>query len=188
MIRKLLYLVAVLAMICGCSLPRITVLEDPLSPEEHLKLGMVYESNKEYDLAVAEYTTASRSLPVAYLFLGNVLFLQGKYVESEQRYRRAIKELPGDPRPSNNLAWLYYTQGIKLEEAENLARRAVALAPAGEDAPYRDTLDQILKARGQGGKSPPDPEPVASALTAPRRSFKFYACDLGGTLRACPKG
>ncbi len=154
MIRKLLYLVAVLAMICGCSLPRITVLEDPLSPEEHLKLGMVYESNKEYDLAVAEYTTASRSLPVAYLFLGNVLFLQGKYVESEQRYRRAIKELPEDPRPSNNLAWLYYTQGIKLEEAENLARRAVALAPAGEDAPYWDTLDQILKARGQGVKSP----------------------------------
>lgn len=153
MIRKLFYLVAVLALISGCSLPRITVLEDPLSPEEHLKLGMAYESKKEYDLAATEYTTASRSVPVAYLFLGNVLFLQGKYVESEQRYRRAIKELPGDPRPYNNLAWLYYTQGIRLEEAENLARRAVALAPAGEDEPYRDTLDQILKARSQGGRS-----------------------------------
>jgi tetratricopeptide (TPR) repeat protein len=144
---------AALAVISGCSLPRIIVLEDPLSPEEHLKLGMAYESKKEYDLAVGEYTTASRSLPVAYLFLGNVLFLQGKYVESEQRYRRAIKELPGDPRPSNNLAWLYYTQGIKLEEAENLARRALSLAPAGEDAPYRDTLDRILKARGLEGTS-----------------------------------
>jgi tetratricopeptide (TPR) repeat protein len=154
MIRKLFYLAAVLAVISGCSLPRITVLGDPLSPEEHLKLGTAYEGKKEYDLAVAEYTTASRSLPVAYLFLGNVLFLQGKYVESEQRYRRAIKELPGDPRPYNNLAWLYYTQGIKLEEAENLAHRAVALAPAGEDAPYRDTLDQILKARGQSERSP----------------------------------
>jgi tetratricopeptide (TPR) repeat protein len=153
MIRKLSCLVAVLALISGCSLPRITVLEDPLSPEEHLNLGIAYESKKEYDLAAAEYTTASRSLPVAYLFLGNILFLQGKYVESEQRYRRAIKELPGDPRPYNNLAWLYYTQGIKLEEAENLARRAVALAPAGGDAPYRDTLDQILKARSQGGRS-----------------------------------
>jgi tetratricopeptide (TPR) repeat protein len=153
MIRKLFYLVTVLAMISGCSLPRITVLEDPLSPEEHLKLGMAYESKKEYDLAVAEYTTASRRLPAAYLFLGNVLFLQGKYTESEQRYRRAIKELPEDPRPYNNLAWLYYTQGIKLEEAENLARRAVALAPTGEDASYRDTLDQILKARSQRGRS-----------------------------------
>ncbi|HVO84413.1 MAG TPA: tetratricopeptide repeat protein [Syntrophobacteria bacterium] len=155
MIRKLSYLVAVLALITGCSLPRITVLEDALSPEEHLKLGTAYESKKEYDLAAAEYTTASRSLPVAYLFLGNILFLQGKYVEAEQRYRRAIKELPGDPRPYNNLAWLYYTQGIKLEEAENLARRAVALAPAGGDAPYHDTLDQILKARSQGGRFAP---------------------------------
>jgi tetratricopeptide (TPR) repeat protein len=153
MIRKLVYLVAVLALISGCSLPRITVLGDALSPEEHLKLGMAYENKKEYDLAAAEYTTASRSLPVAYLFLGNVLFLQGKYTEAEQRYRRTITELPEDPRPYNNLAWLYYTQGIKLEEAENLARRAVALAPAGEDTPYRDTLNQILKARSQGGKS-----------------------------------
>ena len=153
MMRMLFCLVALFALISACSLPRITVLEDPLSPEEHLKLGMAYESKKEYDLAAAEYTTASRSLPAAYLFLGNVLFLQGKYAESEQRYRRAIKELPGDPRPYNNLAWLYSTQGINLEEAENLARRAVALAPAGGDAPYRDTLDQILKARSQGGRS-----------------------------------
>jgi tetratricopeptide (TPR) repeat protein len=154
MIRKLAYLVAVLTLISGCSLPRITVLGDPLSPEEHLKLGMAYESKKEYDLAAAEYETASRSLPVAYLFLGNVLFLQGKYAEAEQRYRRAIKELPEDPRPYNNLAWLYCTEGINLEEAENLARRAVALAPAGEDAPYRDTLNQILKACSPGGGSP----------------------------------
>jgi tetratricopeptide (TPR) repeat protein len=155
MIRKLSGLVAILALISGCSLPRITVLHDPLSPEEHLKLGMAYENKKEYDLAATEYTTASRSLPVAYLFLGNILFVQGKYVECEQRYRQAIKELPGDPRPYNNLAWLYYTQGIKLDEAENLARRAVALAPAGGDAPYRDTLDQILKARSPGGNFAP---------------------------------
>ncbi|HYR02794.1 MAG TPA: tetratricopeptide repeat protein, partial [Syntrophobacteria bacterium] len=104
MMRMLFSLVAVLALLSGCSLPRITVLEDPLSPEEHLKLGMAYESKKEYDLAAAEYTTASRSLPAAYLFLGNVLFLQSKYAEAEQRYRQAIKELPGDPRPYNNLA------------------------------------------------------------------------------------
>jgi len=155
MIRKLSCLVALLALISGCSLPGITVLGDPLSPEEHLKLGMAYEGKKEYDLAVAEYTKASRSLPLAYLFLGNVLFVQGKYGESEQRYLRAIKELPGDPRPYNNLAWLYYTQGIKLEEAESLARRAVALAPAGGDAPYRDTLEQILRARSEGARSSP---------------------------------
>lgn len=144
-----------LAFLCGCSLPRIIVLGDPLSPEEHLKLGTAYESKGEYDLAVAEYKAASRRLPLAHLFLGNVFFLQRNYAAAEEEYRRAIRELPENPRPYNNLAWLYYTEGIKLEEAETLARRAVALAPPGEDGPYRDTLEQILKARGQGETSSP---------------------------------
>jgi tetratricopeptide (TPR) repeat protein len=130
------------------------VLGDPLSPEEHLKLGVAYEHKAEYDLAAAEYKSASKSLPLARLFLGNVFFLQRNYTAAEEEYRRAITELPDNPRPYNNLAWLYYTQGIKLEEAETLARRAVALAPPGEDGPYRDTLEQILKARAGEGAPP----------------------------------
>ncbi len=151
--RNLFTAAVLLAFLCGCSLPRIIVLSDPLSPEEHLKLGMAYELKAEYDPAIAEYKTASRSLPLAHLFLGNVFFLQREYAAAEEEYRRAIRELPENPRPYNNLAWLYYTQGIKLEEAETLARRAVALAPPGEDSPYRDTLEQILKARA--GEEPP---------------------------------
>jgi len=145
--RNLLAATVLLALLCGCSLPRIIVLGDPLSPEEHLKLGTAYESKGEYDLAAREYKTASRSLPLAHLFLGNVFFLQRNHSAAEEEYRRAITALPENPRPYNNLAWLYYTQGIKLEEAETLARRAVALAPSGEDGPYRDTLEHILKAR-----------------------------------------
>jgi tetratricopeptide (TPR) repeat protein len=153
MSRNLVIVAALFAFLCGCSLPRIVVLGDPLSPEEHLKLGTAYESKGEYDLAVAEYKAASRKVPLARLFLGNVYFLQKNYDAAEGEYRRAVEELPENPRPYNNLAWLYYTQGIKLEEAENLARRAVALAPPGEDGPYRDTLEHILKARA-GAETP----------------------------------
>jgi tetratricopeptide (TPR) repeat protein len=151
--RNLFTATVLLAVLCGCSLPRIIVLGDPLSPEEHLKLGVAYEHNAEYDLAAAEYKAASRSLPLAHLFLGNVFFLQRDYAAADEEYRRAIRELPENPRPYNNLAWLYYTQGIKLEDAETLARRAVALAPPGEDGPYRDTLEQILNARA-GDETP----------------------------------
>ncbi|HYA03901.1 MAG TPA: hypothetical protein VEI04_12385, partial [Syntrophobacteria bacterium] len=59
--RTLFTVAALLAFLCGCSLPHIVVLGDPLSPEEHLKLGMAYESKAEYDLAAAEYKAASRS-------------------------------------------------------------------------------------------------------------------------------
>jgi tetratricopeptide (TPR) repeat protein len=153
--RNLFTIAALLAFLCGCSLPRITVLGDPLSPEEHLKLGTAYESKGEYDLAAANYKAASRSLPLAHLFLGNVFFLQRNYAAAEDEYRRAIDKLPDNPRPYNNLAWLYYTEGTKLEEAESLARRAVALAPPGEDGPYRDTLEHIVKARA--GEETPSP-------------------------------
>jgi tetratricopeptide (TPR) repeat protein len=153
--RNFFTIAALLALLCGCSLPRIIVLSDPLSPEEHLKLGTAYESKGDYDLAAAEYKTASRKLPLAHLFLGNVFFLQRNYAAAEAEYRRAIDALPENPRPYNNLAWLYYTERIKLDEAENLARRAVALAPPGNDGPYRDTLEHILKARA--GEETPSP-------------------------------
>jgi tetratricopeptide (TPR) repeat protein len=153
--RNFFIVAALLALLCGCSLPRIIVFGDSLSPEEHLKLGTAYESKGEYDLAVKEYKAASRSLPLAHLFLGNVYFLQKNYAAAEEEYRHAIDKLPENPRPYNNLAWLYYTERSKLEEAETLARRAVALAPPGGDGPYRDTLEHILKARA--GEETPSP-------------------------------
>jgi len=135
----------------GCSLPRITVLEDPLSPEEHLSSAWLTKARRSMTSpppSIQRPRGASCSVPVPRerpLSPGQVCGSSSVTGGPSRSYR--------GPRPYNNLAWLYYTQGINLDEAENLARRAVALAPAGGDAPYRDTLDQILKARSQGGKS-----------------------------------
>lgn len=126
----------------SCSLPRIVVLEDPLSAEEHLNLGVTYEMNGELDSALEEYKKASKSLPLAYTYIGNIFFKKGELEDAEVYYRRAIKEEPNPSDACNNLAWLYYTEKKNLDEAEKLALKAIQLDPSKKDT-YQDTLEKI---------------------------------------------
>ena len=126
----------------GCSLPKIIILKDPLTPEEHLNLGVSYEKNGEYDQAIKEYRSASEKLPLAFLYLGNVYFIKKEWTEAERNYRKVIEQDPRNADAYNNLAWLYYTRGEKLKEAEDLALKAMELNPAKETI-YRDTLERI---------------------------------------------
>ncbi|NLT23539.1 MAG: tetratricopeptide repeat protein [Syntrophorhabdus sp.] len=126
--------------LCSCSLPRILVLNDPLTPREHIDLGVTYERSGELDEALKEYEKASRTLPVAYLYMGNVFFNKKEFSKAEEHYREAI-DRTGDPRAYNNLAWLYFTTNRNLDEAEKLAGKAVELAPDKEE--FKDTLQKI---------------------------------------------
>lgn len=141
--QTFLYLVLCLSIILSaCSLPRIIVVKDPLTPEEHLNLGVAYEQKGEYDNAIAEYRLAAKKLPIAYLYLGNAHFRKNELVEAEEYYKKAIKRDPKNADAYNNLAWLYYTKREKIDEAENLALRAIELNPSKENT-YRDTLEKI---------------------------------------------
>src|SRR5512147_3289284 len=91
--------VAVMVILSGCSLPRIIVLNDPLSPEEHNKLGSIYESQGKFDLAAQQYREALRKEPKSVsslLLLGDLSFRTGNYSEAEASYRKAIKLRPGN--------------------------------------------------------------------------------------------
>jgi tetratricopeptide (TPR) repeat protein len=135
-----------LLSLCGCHLPKISVLEDPLTPEEHLNLGVAYERSGELDNAIKEYQKASRSLPDAYLYLGNAYFQKNELKQAEAFYKKAIEYNEHNADAYNNLAWLYYVKREKLEEAEHLALKAIELNPRREDI-YRDTLYKIRKAK-----------------------------------------
>ncbi|MGQ9570463.1 MAG: tetratricopeptide repeat protein [Thermodesulfovibrionales bacterium] len=140
----LLALSSVFLVIClyGCSFPKLVVLDDPLSPEEHLNLGVAYEQKGELDNALKEYKVASKKLPLAYLYIGNVYFQKSEYEEAEAYYRKAIKEDPANADAYNNLAWLYFTRKENLDEAEKLALRAMELNPVKKEI-YLDTLEKI---------------------------------------------
>jgi tetratricopeptide (TPR) repeat protein len=128
--------------LCSCTIPRIIVLDDPLSPEEHLNLGVTYEKQGDFDNALKEYKTASKKLPLAYLYMGNVYFQKKEYEEAEVHYKKAIKKDPENADAYNNLAWLYYTKREKLDEAEKLALKAIELNPSKKEI-YGDTLEKI---------------------------------------------
>lgn len=126
----------------GCLPLRVIVLRDPLTPEEHLNLGVVYERNGEIDHAIREYQKASHNLPIAYLYLGNAHFQKMEWAKAEAFYKKAIKKEPKNADAYNNLAWLYYTQREKLDEGERLVLKAIELNPLKESI-YKDTLDKI---------------------------------------------
>ena len=128
--------------IASCSLPRIILLEDPLSPEEHLNLGVTYETNGELDNALEEYKKASKSLPRAYTYIGNIYLQKGEFENAEIYYKKAIKKEPSSADAYNNLAWLYCIEKKNLDEAEKLVLKALLLNPTKKDI-YQDTLEQI---------------------------------------------
>ncbi len=133
-----------LCALASCTLPRIAVLHDPLTPEEHINLGVSYEKKGELDAALEQYKDASKKLPIAYLYMGNAYVQKNDFNNAEKAYRQAIRK-SGDAKAYNNLAWLYYTRDEHLEEAENLARKAVELKPDEHD--FRDTLEKIIDKR-----------------------------------------
>ena len=137
----------------GCTLPKIMVLKDPLTPEEHLDLGVAYEKKGEFNGAIKEYHLAVKKIPRANLYLGNVYFQKGDLGQAEKYYRRAIQKEPGHADAYNNLAWLFYTKKEGLEEAEKLALKAMELNPE-KNAIYQDTLEKIRELKKSGLKTP----------------------------------
>jgi tetratricopeptide (TPR) repeat protein len=143
-IAKLLLILAFSLTIlsAGCSFPKIIILKDPLTPEEHLNLGVAYERRGEFDQAIREYQAAAEKVPVAFLYLGNAYFLKNDWDQAEIYFKKAIEKDAKNAAAHNNLAWLYYQRGKNLEQAEGLAQKALELDPS-KISIYGDTLEKI---------------------------------------------
>ena len=134
-----------LLFLASCSLPKIYILKDPLTPQEHLNLGVTYEKQGDFENAIKEYELAAKKIPQGSLFLGNVYFQKGELDQAEKYYRETLEKDPENADALNNLAWLYYTKKENLDEAEKLAVRAMEINPAKKGI-YLDTLEKIRKA------------------------------------------
>lgn len=141
-ISFVLFYLCAATLLSACSIPRIIIIKDPLTPEEHINLGIAYEKEGELDQAIKEYRLAAKRLPIAFLYLGNAHFLKNQWKEAEGYYRRAIGKVPKNADAYNNLAWLYYTKNENLDEAEALAQKALELDPS-KGSIYRDTLEKV---------------------------------------------
>lgn len=169
----------------ACSImPGSVVLHDPLTPAEHVTLGTTYEEQGFKDMAALEYQAALRQrqeFAPALISLGNLSFEKGALKEAEDFYHRALVTAPEHPSANNNLAVVYLKQGQRIDEAEQLARRA--LEKAGPLRPYvLDTMAKIYMLKGEYAEAkealeeavslaPPDDEFLQEQLRQSRQEL-----------------
>lgn len=141
-----------LGLLSGCALPRIGFYDDPLSSDEHIKLGVSYERDGNFELAEREYKEALKDTPMAHFYLGNLYFEQNLFDRAESEYRTALRQVDEQQAGPiyNNLAWLLHTQGKNTDEAVLLARKAVELATPEQQPTFENTLNSIMAARKEG--------------------------------------
>ncbi len=148
--RALLFLLFFGLAGCG-AIPKLIVLNDPLSSQEHLQLGLSYEAQGAWDLALMEYQTAldkGGSPSVIQGYLGNVYYGKKDYPAAEQAYKKSLRLNSRNAPILNNLASLYLIEGKDLFEAERFVQRAIEIDSARKPY-YLDTLGAIYLARGE---------------------------------------
>jgi Tfp pilus assembly protein PilF len=174
--RVVQYAVLLFALLfSGCSLSQIIVLHDPLSAEEHVKLGDIYDSQGKTGLAREQYRFAVRQDPKngrAWSLLGDIAYREKDYPDAEKAYGKAGDLDPTNGDLLNNLAWVYVQQDKRLGKAQDLVRAALERTPAHRPY-YLDTLGVILLKEGK------IPDAIAalkeSSVTLPQDQTEFLA-------------
>jgi Tfp pilus assembly protein PilF len=160
---RVLPFLLVLLLAGGCSrLPKIIVLEDPLTAREHVELGVAYERKGELDLARREYEGALRKdkkFFQARLNLGNIFLAKKEYGKAREEYLLALELRPGDADATNNLSWAAIYSGEGIDEA--LARMEPVVS--GTVPPRPALLDTLGVLRMNANRPGPAEEAFALA-------------------------
>lgn len=136
---------ALVTILSGCATPQVVILEDPLTAEEHVALGVSYERRGEYEPAAREYERALRKDHGSFrarLNLANVRLAQERYGDAREGYLKALDAQPGNAEATNNLAWVAILSGDRREDA--LRRLDAVRAGRAATAPPADGLNPAL--------------------------------------------
>jgi len=125
----------------------------------HLDFGRVFESQGNYEAALAEYQqglaacehrgigrTRSADEALAHRRIGNALDRLGRFAQAEVHYKKALRLSPRDPKIWNDAGYSYYLQG-RWTDAERTLKTGSRLAP--EDVKLKTNLGLTLAAAGR---------------------------------------
>ena len=152
------------AAACG-PIPRLIVLHDPLTLDEHITLGLSYEQKGENDLALQEYSKAIKMSDDdfrPFFYAGNAYYKKNEYKLAEKYYNKALKIAPDNGDVHNNLAWVYLDTG-RYDDAVMAADRAVRIKRSPY---YLNTLAHAYTGMGRY-KDALDLSEEAMSITAP---------------------
>jgi Flp pilus assembly protein TadD len=146
MTKKMLpiFLIVLIAACAMPKMPKIIVIDDPLTAEQHNDLGVAYEKKGDFDPARKEFETAiqkNRDWVIPYLNLGHLYYKQGKLDQAEATLRDGLRVKGDHPDLLNNLAWVLMEKG-QFADARSLINKAIAVEDKEE---YRDTREEILE-------------------------------------------
>lgn len=116
----------------------------PKSEQTTLALGMSYRLKGDFAAAAAYFQKAHELAPndpEPIVRLAGALAFTGRQAEALGHYRTALKLRPEDPTLLNNTAYLIAETGGNLDEAANLAKKAMKLDARQPN--YTDTLGWI---------------------------------------------
>lgn len=121
----------------------------PMTFDDHLRLGKIYESNGNLRPALREYQRARRmrkndSRP--YFGIGNIQLRSGELIKAEKSYKKAIRRYSKVGVYYNNLAWVYINQK-RYGEAHTMVKKGASL-DKGRSYIYLDTMGVIEMRQG----------------------------------------
>jgi len=177
MTRAWLIACAACVALCGCPRePEVVIFSDPLTAEEHAKLGAVHERGGNLDRAAAEYAEVLKKDPqnlVALTGLGNVSLRQGKPRLAARYYKRALRTDPDNVVVLNNLAMAWLEAG-RPDKALECAAWAAALDGSADP--------RIIETRARAHRESGDVEAAARDYEEVRARCKEVCgkdCDAG---------
>ena len=135
-------------------MPKIIIMDDPLSAEQHNDLGVIYEKKGDHEAAQKEYAKAINKKSdwmIPYFNMGNLYYQSGDYSKAEAYYAKALDRSPHNSDVMNNLANALLMQQ-KADEAMPLVEKAIRIAPKEE---YRDTQRKIAAEMSKAKKEAP---------------------------------
>ena len=144
--RLVLLAILCIFFLTGCAtpkMPKIIVMDDPLTAAQHNDLGVAYEKKGDLDAARKEFEKAiqkNRDWVIPYLNLGHLCYIQGNLDQAEAALRQGVRIKGDHPDLLNNLAWVLMEKG-QFKEALALVGKAIAVEDKEE---YQDTREEIL--------------------------------------------
>ncbi len=122
---------------------------DPENFEIHTYLAQLFYAQHKYVQAIEQVNQILQfqAKNVSALFLLGAIYLDsGEKEKAKENFRKVLALEPDHDESLNSLAYVYAEEGVNLDEAFKMAKRAVELDPA--NGAYHDTLGWVLFKKG----------------------------------------
>ena len=122
---------------------------EPENLEIYGYLGQLYYSQKKYKKAILQFEimlSIDKDNTDVMFLLGSLYLETGERLKAIDVFFKAVQYDPRDDTCLNSLAYSYAEEGIKLEEARELAERALEISP--DNGAYLDSLGWIYYKKG----------------------------------------